>query len=87
LAALLAYELGCVALLLLIESVACRSLRPLGSQLPPQDLAHAWQLLRWLPLAQWVYGLATLRASLARRVEWRGVHYEVLGRGVRRVRG
>jgi hypothetical protein len=31
--------------------------------------------------------LATLRASLARRVEWRGVHYEVLGRGVRRVRG
>ena len=87
LAALLAYELGCVALLLLIESVACRSLRPLGRELPPQDLAHAWQLLRWLPLAQWVYGLATLRASLARRVEWRGVHYEVLGRGVRRVRG
>ena len=87
LAALLAYELGCVALLLLIESVACQSLRPLGGQLSPQDLAHAWELLRWLPLAQWVYGLATLRASLARRVEWRGVHYEVRGRGVRRVGG
>jgi hypothetical protein len=87
LAALLAYELGCVALLLLIESVACRSLRPLGRELLQQDFAHAWQLLRWLPLAQWVYGLATLRASLARRVEWRGVHYEVRGRGVRRVRG
>ena len=87
LAALLAYELGCVALLLLIESVASRSLRPLGGQLSQQNFAHAWQLLRWLPLAQWVYGLATLRASLARRVEWRGVHYEVRGRGVRRVRG
>lgn len=85
LAALLAYELGCVALLLLIESVASRSLRPLGGQLPKPDFAHAWLLLRWLPLAQWVYGLATLRALLARRVEWRGVIYEVRGRGVRRV--
>jgi hypothetical protein len=87
LAALVAYELGCVALLLLIESVASRSLRPLGGQLPQPDFARARQLLRWLPLAQWVYGLATLRASFARRVEWRGVHYEVLGRGVKRVPG
>ena len=85
LAALLAYELGCVALLLLIEAVAARALQPLGGRLPPPDLAHAWRLLRWLPLAQWVYGLATLRAALARRVEWRGVHYRVQGRGVARL--
>jgi hypothetical protein len=85
LVALLGYELGCVALLLLIEAVAARALQPLGGRLPPPDLAHAWRLLRWLPLAQWVYGLATLRAALARRVEWRGVHYRVQGRGVARL--
>ena len=87
LAALLGYELGCVALLLLIEAVAARALQPLGGRLPPQDLAHAWRLLRWLPLTQWVYGLATLRAALARRVEWRGVHYRVRGRGVEWLEG
>ncbi|MCP9804996.1 glycosyltransferase family 2 protein [Cyanobium sp. T1B-Tous] len=83
LAAVVAYELGCVALLLLIEAVASRALRPLAEGLPRPGLAEAWRLLRWLPLAQWVYGLATLRAALARRVEWRGVHYRVEGRGVR----
>jgi hypothetical protein len=82
LAALLAYELGCVALLLLIDAVVARALEPLGGCLPRPDLAHAWRLLRWLPLTQWVYGLATLRASLARRVEWRGVHYRLRRRGV-----
>ena len=47
----------------------------------------AWRLLSWLPLTQWVYGLATLRAALARRVEWRGVHYRVRGRGVEWLEG
>jgi hypothetical protein len=85
LAATLAYELGCVALLLLIEAVAANALRTLAGGLPRPGLTEAWLLLRWLPLAQWVYGLATLRAALARRVEWRGVHYRVEGRGVRRL--
>ena len=70
-----------------VEAVAARGLAPLGGRLPPQDLAHAWRLLRWLPLTQWVYGLATLRAALARRVEWRGVHYRVRGRGVEWLEG
>ena len=83
LAAVVAYELGCLALLVLIEAVASRALRPLAEGLPRPGLAEAWRLLRWLPLALWVYGLATLRAALARRVEWRGVHYRVEGRGVR----
>lgn len=83
--AVVAYELGCVGLLLLIELVARQSLRPLGSQLPRPRLGQALRLLRWLPLAQWVYGLATLRAALARRVEWRGVRYRVRGRAVERL--
>ena len=87
LVALLGYELGCVALLLLIEAMAARALQPLGGRLPPPNLAHAWRLLRWLPLTQWVYGLATLRAALARRVEWRGVHYRVRGRDVEWLEG
>ena len=85
LAALLAYELGCVALLLLIEAVAARGLAPLGGRLPQPNLAHAWRLLRWLPLTQWMCGLATLRTALTRRVEWRGVHYRVTGRSVERL--
>lgn len=84
-AALIAYELGCVGLLLLITAVARRSLEPLGTTLAPTRWASAMRLLRWLPLAQWVYGLATLRAALARHVEWRGVHYAVRGRGVERL--
>jgi hypothetical protein len=65
--------------------VAANALRPLAGGLPRPGLAAAGLLLRWLPLAQWVYGLATLRAAFARRVEWRGVHYWVGGRGVRRL--
>ena len=83
--ALLAYELGCWGLLLTISAVATRALRPLGGPLPALGWAQALALLRWLPLTQWVYGVATLRAALARRVEWRGVHYRVRGRTVERI--
>ena len=85
LAALLGYEIGCVGLLLLIAASARRALAPLGQVLPPARLADAWQLLRWLPVAQAVYGWATLRAAWARRVEWRGVRYRVRGDAVERL--
>jgi hypothetical protein len=83
--ALLAYELGCWGLLLTIRVVASWALRPLGEPLPALGWAHATALLRWMPLTQWVYGLATLQAALARTVEWRGVHYRVRGRTVERI--
>jgi hypothetical protein len=96
-AALVLYELGCVALLLWIGRVAGRALAALGpgrgaaSDVGPRDgptgLASAWRLLRWLPLAQLVYGMATVRAALARRVEWRGVIYRVRRGGVALVSG
>jgi hypothetical protein len=54
----------------------------LGGQPAPSRPGTARALARWLPLAQWLYGLATLRAALTRTVEWRGVHYVVRGRGV-----
>jgi len=84
-AALMVYELGCVGLLLLITAMARRGLQPLGTISAPTRWATAWRLLRWLPLAQWIYGVATLRASLARQVEWRGVHYAVRNHGVERL--
>jgi hypothetical protein len=73
LAGLLLYELGCGLLLVAIQAVVLQAIQP-GDRIP---LA---QWLRWLPLGQAVYGLAIARACLARRVEWRGVHYR-LGRG------
>ena len=87
LAALLLYELGCLFLLLVIEALAARASRPLGGQqLQRPGFVRCLQLLRWLPLAQWVCGLATLQAALAQRVEWRGVTYQVRGRGVQRLK-
>ena len=75
LAALLLYELGCVALLLWIQALVAAAI-PLPARIP-------WGLwLRWLPLGQLVYGLAALRAQLAGSVEWSGVVYRLRGRGV-----
>ena len=89
--ALLLYELGCVGLLLRIGQVAGRSLDALGPGFGANDrptgVAAAWRLLRWLPLTQLVYGIATLRAAFARRAEWRGVVYRVRRDGVARQGG
>ena len=88
------YELGCVALLLWIGRVAASALEPLGGGLGPSEgpkggwlraarsFSSAWHLLRWLSLAQLVYGIATVRAAFAWRVEWRGVVYRVRRGGV-----
>ena len=98
-ASLVLYEFGCVALLLWIGRVAASGLEPLGGGLGSSrgskvglrrvagDFASAWHLLRWLPLAQLVYGMATVRAALAWRVEWRGVIYRVRRGGVAMVSG
>lgn len=75
LAALLLYELGCAALLLWIQALVAAAI-----SLPQRLPLCLW--LRWLPLAQLVYGLAALRAQLASSVEWSGVVYRLRGRGV-----
>lgn len=82
LVAVLLYELGCVALLLVIQEVARRALLPLGSALGRPQSNQPLRLLCWVPVAQWLYGVASLKACLARRVEWRGVYYRLRGRGV-----
>jgi len=86
LAALLLYELGCVALLLVIKEESRRALFPLGSALVQPQLKQALRLLCWVPVAQWLYGVASLKACLARRVEWRGVYYRLKGRGVEQLK-
>ena len=82
LAALALYELGCVLLLVWIERLAARALEALGPGLPPTGWAALGRWLGWLPLAQLVYGIATVMAVVARRVEWRGVVYRVRPGGV-----
>jgi hypothetical protein len=74
---LLGYELGCGLILLVIQRVVAGAI-PLDQRLP----LRLW--LRWLPLAQLVYGIATVRAQLARRVEWSGVVYRVVRQGRQR---
>lgn len=75
-AALLVYELGCTALLMMIEAAAGLAL---GPEAAGQAGFRRW--FRRLALSQGIYGLACLQASLARRVEWRGVEYRVWRRG------
>ncbi|MCP9807969.1 glycosyltransferase family 2 protein [Cyanobium sp. HWJ4-Hawea] len=84
-AALLSYELGCLMLLVFIETVASGAMLTLAGQPNRIGAIKIIHLLTWLPLAQFVYGLATLRATFARRVEWRGVHYRVRGQSVERL--
>ena len=79
-AALLAYELGCGLLLLWIQATVARAI-PLERRLP----LGLW--LRWLPLAQLVYGLAAVRAQLASQVEWSGVTYRLRGHAVEAIDG
>lgn len=98
-AALVLYEFGCVVLLQWIGRVAVSCVEPLGAGLGSEKaskgvahrlargFANAWSLLCWLPITQFVYGLATVRAALAWRVEWRGVIYRVRPGGVTLVSG
>jgi Glycosyl transferase family 21 len=79
-AVVLAYELGCGLLLLWIQAVVAQA-TPLERRLS----LSRW--LRWLPLAQLVYGLAAWQALLARRVEWSGVIYGLRGRSVEVMEG
>ena len=72
---LLLYELGCGLILLGIQRAVAAAIQP-DQRLP----LRLW--LRWLPVAQLSYGLATLWALGARQVEWRGVHYRVRRGGV-----
>lgn len=82
-AALALYELGCMALLLVIEATALRALASPGGEAIPRPLTplgrRAWQWLRHLPVTQLIYALAFWRACWNRRVDWRGVTYRVLG--------
>jgi len=77
--ALVLYELGCGLLLMGIQAAVASAI-PLERQLP----LGLW--LRWLPLAQLVYGVAALRASWARQVEWSGVTYRLLQHAVEAIR-
>jgi hypothetical protein len=76
--AAVAYELGCVGLLVWIERLV-----------QPGRRAHGLGWCLGLLPGQVVDGVATLMALLTRRVEWRGVEYAVEARspsGVRLVR-
>ncbi|MFM7550340.1 MAG: glycosyltransferase [Cyanobacteriota bacterium] len=75
LAGLLAYEFGCGVLLIWIQAVVADAIH-----LPERLQLQQW--LRWLPLAQVAYGMAVVRAQLARRVEWSGITYSLRGRSV-----
>jgi cellulose synthase/poly-beta-1,6-N-acetylglucosamine synthase-like glycosyltransferase len=79
---LLLYEAGCLILFLVISAVARHAIDSChGSQLPHRP-SPLLSLLRWFPVAQWIYGVAMIRALWARQVEWRGVHYLLKPRGV-----
>ena len=80
--ALVLYEAGCLVLLLAISAVARHAVHRYHGPQPQHRHPQVLPLLYWLPVAQWIYGVAMIRALQAQRVEWRGVDYLVKPRGV-----
>jgi hypothetical protein len=78
LTAVVAYEVGSIALLLSITLAVRRVLVADGRPLRALTAARAAWLGACVPLTQCVYAVATLMALTARTVEWRGVVYEIV---------
>ncbi len=75
------YLVGLAGLLALVES----SFHGILQQ--RDEKFHAWSVVRWcqmivaIALTQLIYPLALLGCCFARSIDWRGIHYRILGRG------
>ncbi|MGL4944084.1 MAG: glycosyltransferase [Thermoguttaceae bacterium] len=75
--ALLAYWLGVFGTLPIIECGIRRKLRERGEILKPWTLCTTLKTLLAVPLTQIVYTSAIIGVHFLKRVEWRGVWYEI----------
>lgn len=82
--ALAVYWVGVFGTLPIMERAVRAQLRRRGEILEPWTLGRALRALALIPATQFVYTSALLRLYFLRRVEWRGVEYEIgSGKSVR----
>ncbi len=74
------FQLYLTALLPVMERAVSRIVESRGedSQWPGKRLYL--KLFGYVFLTQWIYTVALIASSLMKRVEWRGIHYQVNGR-------
>ncbi|MFM9059132.1 MAG: glycosyltransferase family 2 protein [Planctomycetaceae bacterium] len=76
-AALLGYEVVNVVMLLAIEAASRSAVAARDERARPLSVARVCWWATMIPVTQIVYAAATIRALVARSVEWRGVTYEI----------
>lgn len=76
-AALLGYEAVNVLMLLAIAAASRSAVTARDERTRPLTIARACWWAALIPMTQIVYAAATIRALVARSVEWRGVIYEI----------
>jgi glycosyltransferase involved in cell wall biosynthesis len=69
-----------VAALMMVRRVVEHSHQYRGESLPGISWRRWWGLFWSVPVTQWIYLYACLRALFARRISWRGVDYRVTSR-------
>jgi hypothetical protein len=81
-ASLAAYWLGVYGTLPLIEIPVRRLLKHRGEMLKPWGVKRTLLTLLMIPLTQIIYTSALIRLYFVKRVEWRGVEYDIHGNKV-----
>jgi len=74
------YWITCIFWVMLLDHRVRQRLAASGRDLPAAPSGARWRLIPAIVLAHVMYPAAALAASLRRRLSWRGIEYEVLGR-------
>ncbi|WP_017317846.1 glycosyltransferase [Mastigocladopsis repens] len=73
------YTLGLLLMMLALEQGVQQVIRKHGEPVTKLSAVTVMKMLIAIPLTQWVYGLAMLLSLGMRRVNWRGVSYQIKG--------
>jgi cellulose synthase/poly-beta-1,6-N-acetylglucosamine synthase-like glycosyltransferase len=73
------YTLGLLLMMLTLEQGVQQVIRKHGESMTKLSALTVVKMLIAIPLTQWVYGLAMILSLGMRRVNWRGVSYQIKG--------
>ena len=75
------YGMGLGILGVMLDLTMERQLRACGAPANPLTLSRLLRMLPAVPFVQFVYTAAVLECCFAKHVDWRGIRYEIIGRG------
>lgn len=76
---LIIYVITQILCLIILELAVRNTVKQKGETLPSIDIGSALKVFLTLPLTQIVYALALTSAMFMRKVEWRGITYQIKG--------